>query len=442
LPASEELARELSSRLRRTQRDERVPSVVAAVGRRGETLLEEGVGLADVEAGRDATPDTQYRVGSITKTFTAVAIVQLRDGGLVGLDDCVGDHIPEAAHPGPTIRRMLSHSSGLQREPAGDLWETMETPTVDELLGRLDEAEQVLEPGRWWHYSNLAFCLLGEVVARRAGMPYRAWVQERILDPLGLSRTTWDPADPRAQGYMVEPYSDSVRRELDDLDLKGADAAGQLWSTTGDLLRWGGFFCDPDESVLSRSSVEDMHALEVMTDEHWHQGWGLGLALTREGERILGGHSGGMPGHISCFAHSRSDGWVATALTNGAADMEPLAHGLLTAVADALPDLPEAWRTGDAPPDEVAGILGRWWSEGQEFVFSWRDGRLTARGVFTPADAPPAVFAPDGNDRWRVESGRERGELLRVVRAADGEVEKLYWATYPFRRKPFTFGER
>ena len=84
----------------------------------------------------------------------------------------------------------------------GDVWETLESPTIEELLARLDEAEQVLEPGRWWHYSNLAFALLGEVVARRAGEPYRDVVQAQILDPLGLVRTTWDPVEPRARGCL------------------------------------------------------------------------------------------------------------------------------------------------------------------------------------------------------------------------------------------------
>ena len=126
--------------------------------------------------------------------------MQLRDAGALGLDDRLGDHIEEAAHPGPTIRRLLAHSSGLQREPVGDIWETLESPTIEELLARLGEAEQVLEPGRWWHYSNLAFALLGEVIARRAEEPYRDVVQARILDRLGLARTTWDPVEPRACG--------------------------------------------------------------------------------------------------------------------------------------------------------------------------------------------------------------------------------------------------
>jgi CubicO group peptidase (beta-lactamase class C family) len=441
LPTPEALTRELSRRVRELQSKARLPSVSAAVSRGGEVIWSEAVGLAQVDGGVEATPDTQYRVGSITKTFTAMAIMQLRDAGELALDDRLGDHIPEAAHPGPTIRRMLAHSSGLQREPTGDLWESMQAPSVEQLLSTLEEAEQVLEPGRWFHYSNLAFCLLGEVVSRRGGMPYRRFVQERILDPVGLSRTTWDPTEPVGHGYFVEPYMDGVRRELDDVDLEGAASAGQLWSTTEDLCRWGAFLSDPDPAVIAPASVDDMHTVQVMTDDGWHQAWGLGLALTREGERIVGGHSGGMPGFITCFAYSRKERVVATALTNGLFDMEPITHKLLAAVADAFPGEPETWKPGTKPPAAVADILGRWWSEGEEYIFSWRGDRLVGMPAYQPSDDDRAVFVSEGDDRFRVESGRERGEVLRVIRGADGVPEKLYWATYPFRREPFTFGE-
>lgn len=428
--------------MRRLQRDRRLPSVSAAVARRGELLWSEAVGLADVEGGSDATPDTQYRVGSITKTFTAVAIMQLRDAGKLALDDRLGDHVAEAAHPGPTIRRMLAHHSGLQREPVGELWELMEAPSVEELLARLGEAEQVFAPGRHFHYSNLAFALLGELVARRAEKPYRDVVQERIIEPLGLGRTTWTADGPRARGYFVEPFSDVVRRERDDVDLEGAASAGQLWSTTGDLCRWAAFLSDPDPQVLAPETVEEMHALQVMTDDEWRQGWGLGLALTRDGERFFGGHGGGMPGHLSGFAYSRKEGIAAAALANAGADMEEAAIRLAVAAIEALPTGPEPWKpAAEPPPERVVGILGRWWSEGEEFVFSWRDDHLEARAMFDPPGREPAVFAEEAPDRFRGESGRERGELLRIVRDDAGGVEKLYWATYPFRQEPFTFGE-
>jgi CubicO group peptidase (beta-lactamase class C family) len=438
--APESLVRDLRHRVLRVQKDQRLPSVSAAVSRNGGLLWNEAVGVADEDADAAATPDTQYRVGSITKTFTAAAIMQLRDAGELGLDDRLGDHIPEAAYPGPTIRRMLSHHSGLQREPAGDLWETMQAPTVDDLLSELVEAEQVLQPGTHFHYSNLAFALLGEVVARRSGQPYVEYVQERILNPLGLSRTTWAPSGARAQGYFVEPYSDTLTPERDDIDLRGAASAGQLWSTTADLCRWGAFLADPVPDVLAPTTVEEMHSVHVMLDDRWEEAWGLGLGLMRDGERILAGHSGGMPGHLSGFTYSRKDGISAAALTNAGADMQALAVRLAVAAIDALTAEPEPWRPAGPPPPEVAGILGRWWSEGEESVFSFRDGRLQARRAHDRPEEEPSIFEPDGPDRYRVVSGRERGELLRAVRDGAGEVVKLYWATYPFHREPFTFG--
>jgi CubicO group peptidase (beta-lactamase class C family) len=431
----ERLGRELSSRIRAFQRRERVPGVSAAVARRGEILWQDAIGLAHVEAGIEVAAETQYRIGSITKTFTAVAIMQLRDAGVLSLDDALRDHVEEADRPVPTIRGLLAHSSGLQREVVGDVWETLESPTVDELLDRLAEAEQVLEPGRWWHYSNLAFALLGVVVARRAGRPYREVVQERILDPLGLRRTTWDPVEPRARGYFVQPYSDGVRPERDDVDLRGEDSAGQLWSTAADLCGWASFLSAP-------ATVEEMHSVQVMTDDGWKSGWGLGLELTRSGDRILAGHGGGMPGHITGLVYSRRDGISAAVLSNADAPSHEEAVRLAITALDALPSEVDPWLPDTEPvPERVQGILGRWWSEGQETIFSWRDGRLEAKGSTDEAVAEPSVFAQEAPDRFRVASGREHGELLRVVRDDGGNVVKLYWATYPFKREPFVFGQ-
>ena len=93
----------------------------------------------------------------------------------------------------------------------------------------------------------------------------------------------------------------------------------------------------------------------------------------------------------------------------------------------------------DAAPPEIEPLLGRWWVEGSEIVFSWRKGRLEAKLVGGAPGRDTSIFAPDGEDRFRSVEGRERGELLRVVREPDGSVEKLYFATYPLRREPSTF---
>src|SRR5215210_936492 len=166
--APEPLREDLGRKLAAAQAEERMPSVSAAVFRGEEILWQQALGLADVEGTRAATPETQYRIGSITKTFTAVGVMQLRDAGELSLDDPLTTYLPESAH-GPTIGRMLAHSSGLQREPPGEIWETMKAPSREDLVAGTAEAEQVLASGSWWHYLNLAFALLGEVVAGGLG---------------------------------------------------------------------------------------------------------------------------------------------------------------------------------------------------------------------------------------------------------------------------------
>ena len=127
-----------------TAQAERLPSVSAAAVQKGEVIWSDAIGLAEVEGGVEATPATQYRIGSITKTFTAVAIMQLRDDDRLDLDDPLSRHVPEAAHGGPTIRRMLAHLSGLQREPAGDIWESLEPPDVEQAIEAIPAALGVL----------------------------------------------------------------------------------------------------------------------------------------------------------------------------------------------------------------------------------------------------------------------------------------------------------
>jgi len=417
-----------------------MPSVSAAVFRDGETLWEQALGHANVEAKRDATPATQYRIGSITKTFTAVGIMQLRAAGELSLDDPLTAHLPESAH-GPTIGSMLTHSSGLQREPPGEIWETMKAPSREELLSGTEDAEQVLDPGTWWHYSNLAFALLGEVVARAHGGSWEDALRERILEPLGLGRTTPDVAEPAARGYFIEPYSDAVRL-APELDLGGAGALGKLWSTTGDLARWGSFLVSGDDRVLSAGTLEQMSHVRAMVDHAgWTVAWGTGLELYRRGESLFVGHGGAMPGHLAGLVVDRKTKIGAAVLTNTGAGASPekLALDLATAAIDALPPAADLWQAGESAPTDIEPLLGRWWTEGHEMVLSWRRGRLEAKLIGGAPGRDTSYFEPDGDDRFRSVEGRERGELLRVVRDEAGEIEKLYFATYPLRREPSTF---
>jgi CubicO group peptidase (beta-lactamase class C family) len=425
--------------VRSAQAEARIPSLAAAVFANGETVCQLALGLADAESGEEATPNHQYGIASITKTFVAAAILQLRDAGELELDDSLSRHLPEVAHGELRLREMLAHASGLQREPPGEIWETMVAPSRDELLAGLADAERVLPPNVEWHYSNLAYALLGEVVARISGVELERYVEERLLAPVGLASTGWTPELP-ARPYYVEPYSDVVAVEA-ALEMRGTSAAGGLWSTAGDLARWGSFLLDPDPSILSSESAAEMPNVQAMVDNAgWTSAHGLGLQLWRRGERVFAGHTGGLPGFSSILAWLPKERAGAVVLTATGSWPKLIETGLKLAetAADELAAAPDEWRPGEAPPEDVAPLLGRWWSEGSEFVFSWRGGMLEARLADVPSVLPPARFEREGDDLWRTVSGRERGEVLRVVRE-NGAVTKLYWATYPFTREAKSF---
>ena len=338
----------------------------------------------------------------------------LRDEGKLDLDDPLSAHVPEAHHGGPTLRRLLAHSSGIQREPPGEVWETLEFPRGQELLDRLADAELVLGPGEHFHYSNLAYALLGEVVARTSGTPFPDFVDERLIGPLGLTRTTWRSEAPAALGYYVEPFARTIVPEP-TLEGEGVEAVGSLWSTPSDLCRW---------------------ATHLATVEPMHQRAGDGRP------RRLDGRPRPRPSARTAAATASSSATVArcrasspccsaaarkeigaAVLTNASTPAPPSRRSCLDLAEKALElyeAAPEPWRPEQEPPPEIAELLGTWWEEGTPFVFWWEQGRLHARPEESDLPRHVSIFEADGADRYRVAEGRERGELLRVVRADDG----------------------
>jgi CubicO group peptidase (beta-lactamase class C family) len=437
------LQRRLDRILATAQAEQRMPSVSAAVFRDGEVLWRSALGTADVARGEEATTDHAYRIGSITKTFTAVCILQLRDAMVLDLDDPLRTHLPEAP-VGLTIRNALAHLSGLQREPPGEIWETLTPPSREELLAGLEDAERVLRPGEAWHYSNLAYGLLGELVMRRSERGYEDALRTRVLEPLALGRTAFAPSGPRATGYYVDPYSNRVTPEPDPVGEGPTAAIGWLWSTVDDLARFGDFVATGRDGVLARATLDEMARVRTMVDEAgWSLGWGLGLGLYRRGERVFVGHGGAMPGFLAALCVHRPERTGAAVLVNTSAGAAPdtVALDLTEAALDALQRSSELWHPADDVPADVTSMLGRWWSEGSELVLTWQGGRLRLEALAYPAGRNVSLLEREGDDRWRIVEGRELRELLRVVRDDTGAAAKLYVATYPLTRAPTAFAD-
>ncbi|MFI6680546.1 serine hydrolase domain-containing protein [Kribbella sp. NPDC050470] len=423
----------------------RVPGVVGAVARDGALAWSHGAGSADLDApGVPPTADSQFLIASQSKTLTAVAIMALRDEGKLTLDDPVEKLIPESKHEGITVRQMLSHASGMQREPVGDVWDVMKFPDRAELVSGWNDAERVGKPHHRFHYSNLVFSLLGEIVARLDGRSWYDAIKTRILDPLEMRRTTVGmDGGPTAVGYYVPPFSDvPVREQL--LNLGSMDACGGLASTAEDLAKWAMFVANPVDEVLSKDTLDEMCQVQIMADlDRWQLAFGLGFMLLRRGDRIFVGHDGGMPGHItSTFVH-RPSGTAGIALQSSTSAPAPglLATDLIIKVLEDDPLPADPWVPGTTVPDELVGVLGTWFSEGTPFVFSVKAGELQAKSPAAAEHLAPAVFTRLSEDVYRTTSGRETGELLRITRDATGTPTKLHWATYLCTRDPLAFGE-
>ncbi len=435
-------------------RDHRLPSVAVALVAAEGPVRTLAYGHADLDAGAEATPSTVYRIGSITKTFTAAAILQLRDTGHVRLDDPLVTHIPEfssATNPfGPieevTLRRLLTHEAGVPVESPAFDWDERVFPSIDDIIAAFPQTSLAVEPDGEVKYSNLGYQLLGEVVARSGGTSYRAYVAEHLLDRLGMTSTafdlTGDLASRAARGHEPPAFSDRLHPSPDRL--KATDADGGLWSSVEDVAKWLQVQFRTDvqlaggEQVLSGPSLAGMHRPRRVLDRRWTQAMGLGWRIyRREDGEIHIGHAGGTFGFtgMALFSPARRLGVVA--LTNGEGPMGRLAAHLLRleavdehapAAPAGAPDLPQPV---PAFFEELLGIYA-WKDHSAPARVEWLRGRLVLSSfderhgeqfsVLEPTD-DPVVFVVHG--------GRGNGEPCIFRRGPTGNITGLAIGGWP-----------
>lgn len=405
----------------------RLPSVSAAVARGGTPIWQ---GCVSVLPDREVTSASSYRIGSITKTLTAVLVLQLRDEGRLGLDDPIGRFVPETAYASATIRDLLAHTAGLQSEPAGAWWERVDGGTVDELLAANDGSGRVAAAGECYHYSNLGFGLLGEAVARLRDASWWEVVQARLLGPLGMGATSYHPPADHAPGRSVDHFAHTLSAEP-HTDTRAMAPAGQLWSTVGDLLRWADFLATGHPGVLTASTLAEMAQRATPAEAY-----GLGLRVLCVGGRTLVGHTGSMPGFQASLFVDRStrDAVVALADSTTGLGAEQVPSRFLAAT-DGAPSAVAPWRPSPRPvPDAVCDVLGIWFWGHTGFGIEWRDGELQVHDLRT--GSLEERFRPEG-DVFVGTDGYHRGETLHLRRRDDGSVGHLECATFIWTRTPY-----
>ncbi|MFJ2771567.1 serine hydrolase domain-containing protein [Streptomyces sp. NPDC087300] len=430
--------RALLHRIATAQTEGRTPSLVASVARNGELVWSGGRSMVD---GHAPDENVQYRIGSITKTFTAVLVMRLRDEGVLDLGDPLEKHLPGSGAGEATIAELLAHTGGLAAETPGAWWERTPGSTRPELADVLGEQPFRHPVGRRHHYSNPGYTLLGALVAALRGVPWEEVLRREVLEPLGLNRTSAQPQAPHAGGFAVHPWADVMMSEpAEDLGLMAP--AGQLWSTTADLVRFASFLAKGDDRVLGADSVREMCTPSAPSQPgDWDRAYGLGLDLMRWKGLSLAGHTGSLPGFLAGLWVSEEDGVAAVALANCTSGplVASLTADLVKIVAEAEPRIPEPWRPLPEVDEKVLELTGPWYWGTQVLAL-----RLTADGgvELGPLSGAgrQARFRSNGDGTWTGLNGYYAGELLRAVRRPDGSVSHLDLGSFVFTREPYEAG--
>jgi len=445
----ERTRRLLAARLAEEQAGHRLPSVAAGLVRDAELVWSAGRGRIGGTSGPVPDADVQYRAGSITKTFVAVAVLRLRDEGRLGLSDPIGRHLTDAAGAGElTIGQLLSHTSGLRAETAGPWWERTPGSPLGVLAAQSLGADALrLRPGWQYHYSNVGYALLGELLARLHGRPWYDVIAEELLAPLGLSRTTLRPQQPNATGFAVHPHADLLLPEPEH-DAEAMAPAGQLWTTVTDLARWAGFLAGAGPAqgaLLDPATLAEMRqpvGIFDLPDQPWDLGYGLGLQLWNTGGRRSYGHTGSMPGFFGVLQIDAASGDAAIMLSNSTAPSSGPAFtaDLLRILACNDPRLRPEWTATSVAQDEL-DLVGTWYWGPMAFLVSVGAGPAGTGSVLefrSAGSATPAFrFRRGGDGTWTGLDGYFAGEPLRPVRAGDGRVVALDLASHTYTRRPY-----
>jgi CubicO group peptidase (beta-lactamase class C family) len=424
----------------------RIPGLAIGIVDDQDLLWARGFGYADVEKKIPMSAETLCRVASITKTFTATAVMQLRDQGRLRLDDPISKHLAwfkminrfPNAQP-ITIENLLTHSAGLPGEAAFPYWTDHVFPTREQMIAALPKQELLQEPWAAYRYSNLGLALAGEIVAAASGEPYAAYVRTHILEPLHM--TSSSVVLPEAhRNRLAVSYDrlrpDGTRLVLDFPDCKALIPAANISSCVNDLAKYLAFhmrYSDQSASaVLHGSTLKEMQRVHWLNAD-WSSGWGLGFGVRKRGERTMVGHSGWVAGYKSHITFCPKEKIGVIVLMN-CADGNPTtfsyrAYDLLAPLilkhrpvvaAPAKADL-LAWQKYLGAYQDLTGWEAR--------VMILADKLVLYEASYPPADNPEEGvidLVPEAEHVFRMSGRNGNNETVRFILDASGRVQRMY----------------
>jgi CubicO group peptidase (beta-lactamase class C family) len=402
------------------------PGAAVIVTEHGKVVYERGRGLADVEAKKPITPDTVFRLGSISKQFAAATLLQLVHEGKLSLDDPLSKFLPDYPQPGAsaTVRQLLSHTSGIQDYTEIPGWmveaNTNKAYTTEQLINVFKDKPAQFKPGAQWSYDNSGYILVGAVIEKVTGKPWYEVVDERIARPLKLATLRYGVDEPSIRNMAVgyEPSGDGKFKVAQKINMSVPGAAGALVGTVGDLATWANAL--HHGKVLDTASYQAMTTKTKTADGKLNP-YGFGMAVDEIRGHPMIGHDGGIFGFVTSSIYvPEQDIFVAVFHNSVPPVASPdgvAAKIAMLAIGDPFPDFHEQPVNLKA----VRHILGRYKVDGLDLerVFYSRGGKLFTKR----SDAGEMEVFSAGGNRFFYKGGTI---WFDVVKGNSGLVMKMY----------------
>lgn len=416
------------------QRDlARVPGVQVAVRVNGELAASFALGVANEATGQELTPRHLFRIASHSKTFTATAVFQLVETGALRLDDLAGRWLPElvgSPAAGLTVRALLGHQSGINRDGAdSDYWQQLcDFPNRDALI-TLCRADAVFAPDQFFKYSNMGYSLLGLIIEAVSGQTYEEYIAAHITGPLTL--TNLGPELPQerepelAAGHSGRLAGNDARRVLPSTDTRAMAAATGFYGTAEDVTAYLAAHAMGRDELLTDASKRLMQRKESEIRRPVKRWYGLGFIVEEIGDRLVVGHSGGFPGHITQSWLDPESGLTVSVLTNCLGGPATEWATNLIKLIDLAMNLPDK-KTSDASAFNLDSYTGRFATDWGVFDLVNLGGRLVS--LAPQGDPALSVTELTVVDAHTVTPKPEAGfgsvgEPFQFQRTAAGDIE-------------------
>jgi CubicO group peptidase (beta-lactamase class C family) len=423
-----------------------IPGVSVAVVKDQKELWLDGSGVADPAANRAADPDTLYSICSVSKLFTSLAVMQLRDQGKLSLEDPLSKHLswfhmkPAAEGREATIEGVLTHSAGLPRETDIPYWSgTFDFPTHEQIVERVASQEALYPSERYFQYSNLGLTLAGEVVSAVSGQPYADYVKQHLLAPIGLTSTypeipLHEKGKRLAVGYSAK-RRDGTRAALAPFQARGVAPAAGYASTARDLAHFAEWqfrvLANKDDKVIDPRTLREMYRPHFV-DPDFNTFWGLGFAVRKSGDDVFVGHGGSCPGFRTDVRLKADDKVGVIALANASGvDAGGYTMAIYKIIAPAID-------SDTKPKTDLSAYTGSYsqfpWG-GETIVVPWGDELISIDvPTMDPMKNPERLRKVGDNQFRRVRDDGALGETVTFEIGPDGRATKFWQFSNPSPR--------